>query len=536
MTRFTALALLSLLLISACTPQPTAQESYLVSLVADGRERTFNVTRPFTVEEFLAQRDVNIEVGANDRLTPPRFTQLSDGMRITIVRVREETSCERLELPFSREIVQNEGLSPNEERLVQVGKNGIQEICYRNIIEDGVARERIPVGQATIIEAPINEVVIIGVEQNLEPINISGTLAYINNNNAWIIQGNSINKRPLTNNSDLDSLVFSLSPDGRYLLYTSKAESEEDRENFVNQLWVLPTTANAQAVQLVPTDVLHAEWLPNEEYTISYSTGQVQSIFPFWRALNNLWRMTFDPTSGRSLNVSKLVEENGGGLSGWWGTVYKWSPDGQQIAWARADSVGIINQNGELIPLLEYPFFRTTQNWSWRANLSWSPDSTLIATTTHGLPIGSEPPEASPVFNVTVTDTSDSFEGKVYDSAGIWSSPQFSPLINAPDRQFPVGYLAYLRAREPYNSVNGEYDLVVADRDGSNARAIFPPTNQAGITTSDFGLAPQNFTWNPDGTHIAVIYQGNLWMVDVLSGVANQLTFDGQSEHPVWTR
>lgn len=159
----------------------------------------------------------------------------------------------------------------------------------------------------------------------------------------------------------------------------------------------------------------------------------------------------------------------------------------------------------------------------------------MIATTLHGPPIGSEPAEASPVFNVVVTASDASFNGEIANSTGMWTSAQFSPLITRPDQQFPKGYLAYLRARDPYNSVDGEYDLVVADRDGSNSRVIFPASNQPGIKTSDFGLVPQDYTWSADGQHIALIYQGNLWVVDVVSAVAYQLTFDGQSQHPVWS-
>jgi hypothetical protein len=85
------------------------------------------------------------------------------------------------------------------------------------------------------------------------------------------------------------------------------------------------------------------------------------------------------------------------------------------------------------------------------------------------------------------------------------------------------------------NSVYGEYDLFVADRDGSNAHIIFPSDGQPGITWEDVGLTPQTYAWSPDARQIAVIYQGNLWVVDVVSLVAHQLTFDGRSQNPVWT-
>jgi Tol biopolymer transport system component len=135
---------------------------------------------------------------------------------------------------------------------------------------------------------------------------------------------------------------------------------------------------------------------------------------------------------------------------------------------------------------------------------------------------------------VVIADITGRFNAEVVNGAGMWTAPRFSPKRSTPDSQFEYGYLAYLRSRDPYNSMNGEYDLVVADRDGSNARVIFPPSNQPGITTQITGLTTEDFTWSPDGRQIAVIYQGNLWMVDVETNVTHQLTFDGQSKFPVW--
>lgn len=528
------LILLLTMLLVACQPPPE-DPGTLVRLVADGREITYRINESLTVEEFLRQPNVDIEINPSDRLTPPRFTQITDGMRITIVRVEEETVCEEEEIPFETRVVLNEGLETDEERVMQVGQNGRQEVCYRVTYEDGVERQdRLRTGQPTILSEPVEEIVMVGLDREPDPVPVPGTLTYINNGNAWMIRNNSTSKRPLTTEGNLDGKVMSLSPGGQYLIYTTVPA---DEEAFVNELWLIEIDDNATPVQLVPTDVLTADWVPSQENTISYSTGEVQELFPYWNALNNAWVMQIDPQSGQSLNIRQLVDENLGGLSGWWGTIYKWSPDGSTLAWARADSAGIVNQRGELVPLLEYPIFRTSGNWSWRTTISWSFDSTLLAVTTHGPPLGSQPPEASPVFNVTVTDLQGTIQAKIKDSAGIWASPAFSPQLDRPDSEFAQGYLAYLRAREPYNSVNGEYDLIVADRDGSNARVVFPPSsNQAGIESQISGLTARDYTWSPDGEQLAVIYQGNLWVVDAASGVAHQLTFDGGSSYPVWTR
>jgi Tol biopolymer transport system component len=110
--------------------------------------------------------------------------------------------------------------------------------------------------------------------------------------------------------------------------------------------------------------------------------------------------------------------------------------------------------------------------------------------------------------------------------------PQFSPQLPS-DGQFAKGHIAYMVARQPLNSVGSEYDLYVADQDGSNARRLFPDANRAGITSPKNAISPQ-YVWSPDGTQIVVVYQGNLWLVDVETGAALQLTLDGNASYPVW--
>jgi Tol biopolymer transport system component len=520
--------LLLLLTLAACeSPSPTPK--LLVSLVADGRERTFEYLAPVTVSEFLA--DAEIELGQLDRVTPERFTQITDGMRVTVVRVAERTECEQVTIPNTRQTVFNEALKPGEELLAQVGQNGVEEVCYVVTIEDGEVRNRVETSRVEIT-APQDEIVYIGPTGQLDPVPITGTLAYVNNNNAWVMRGSSTAKRLLTTSSDLDMRVFTLSPDGSQLLFTRDAEV--DRETFLNQLWLIrDTSVDAEPIQLVPEDVLRAEWIPGQPSTISYSTGEAQQTAPGWRAFNDLWRMRIDPQSGEALSIEEILEPSQGGLYGWWGTVYRWSPDGSALAWAQADSIGLVDlETSEFTPLLQFPVFETRADWSWRANISWSPDAVMLLTTIHGAPVGNEAPQFSPAFNVAITDTDGTFQAEIVKNAGIWAAPQYSPLITRPGTEFPTGYMAYLQARDITNSINSqaEYDLVVADRDGSNARKLFPESGQPGLS------APQDLAWSPDGQQIAFIYQGNLWVVDVVSGVANQLTLDSGASKPVWTQ
>lgn len=524
------LVFLLISLLSACDT-PAASPSMLITVQADGREITFSNEQAMTVESFLVQ--AGFQWDENDRIVPPLYTQVLDGTRITIVRIEETETCELEDIPYQVERIPNEAFRPDEQVVTRQGVNGQQRVCYRIISENGIQQERMQIRQAEIIVEPANEQIVVGISQEVEPIDLIGTLAYINNGNAWVIKGHSRNKRPLTTTSDLDSLVLSLSADGRYLLYTREPQ---DAGEFVNELWLKDTSGQIDAVSLNTTDVLIAEWMPNREATISYSTGEAQEVFPGWRALNNVWLKRIDPLSGNSLEIRRVLDESVGGLYSWWGTVYRWSPDGERLAWVEADGVGWFDSDGRNTPLLEYASFRSTNNWSWRANIGWSTDGDLLATTVHGKPLGNEPADTTPVFDIVVTDSDGNFEALVVERAGMWASPQFSPTINNPNSQYPQGYLAYLKARDPDNSVYGEYDLVVADRDGSNARVLFPPIGRLGITWSDSGITPIEYTWSPDAQWIAVVYQGNVWVVNVESGIAHQMSFDGGSENPVWSQ
>ena len=49
------------------------------------------------------------------------------------------------------------------------------------------------------------------------------------------------------------------------------------------------------------------------------------------------------------------------------------------------------------------------------------------------------------------------------------------------------------------------------------------------------GFSANALTWSPDARFIALIYQGNLWLVENPSGAGHQITFDGGASHPVWT-
>lgn len=503
-----------------------------ITVVADGHSRTYTADEPLTVEQFLA--DIEVEVGELDRVNPQKFTQISNGLQITIARVTIEEDCEREVTPYERETQLSENVPPGEEFVSQPGKNGLVENCYRVEITDGVRGQPILISGPNVIEEAVNEIILVAPPNNLDPVEISGTIAYISGGDAWVMRGSSESRRRVTTDGDLDGRVFSLSSSGIQLLFSRTSKTSRE---FNNQLWYIPdlNAPTAQLIQLRPTNVLQAAWVPGQANTISYSRAEARPSPPGWRAFNDLWLMTIDPNTGEEIRIDPIIEESpgAGGPFNWWGREYHWSPDGQYLAWVQADSIGSVNlETGELTPLLNFPVFAPRGDWSWRTSISWSPDEMMIATTTHGQPYRNEAPERSPIFNIAVTSLDGTVQAELIKQAGIWSIPRFSPYVPQSDSEFPKAYLAYMLARQPLESTSNqaEYDLYIADRDGSNARRLYPPEGRPGILSREY-------VWSPDGNEIVVVYQGNLNLIDVETGLARQLTLDGNVTRPVlWTR
>ena len=107
----------------------------------------------------------------------------------------------------------------------------------------------------------------------------------------------------------------------------------------------------------------------------------------------------------------------------------------------------------------------------------------------------------------------------------MFAYPLTSPLqeVTGGDVDYQI---AYLQAINPEKSQESRYRLVVMDRDGSNRRSLFPAQDVG-------GLEPQTPAWAPEpiagqaGDLIAVVYQGNLWLVDSGGGQSYQVTGDG---------
>lgn len=505
-------ALLLLLGLMACAP---STDTCTVTLVVDGARRVIT-TEALTVRDLLT--DAQVTLDTEDRVTPSEPTLIRDGMTVRVIRVETRTEKEEHEIPFDRRTVHDTSIQDGDTQLLEPGVSGIEELTYRITLEDGVEVDRRLVRRVKVRE-PRTEVILVGTQPEQKPISITGTVAYIANRNAWVMRRSSAYQRRLTHQGNLDGRVFALSADGSHLLFT-RAATDTKASSLINTLWVCDTaTADAEPVRLEINDVLWAGWEPNCDVTLAgtgcrmaFATGVTAEGNPGWQANNDLWVARPRPSTGELIAERQVLEPSGGGSYGWWGTTYAWGPDGQHLAYARADQVGIVHAyDGQQTPLAQFPPYRTHAPWAWVPTADWSPEGEFIITTLHGPAPTGQTPEDSPAFDVWTLAADGTISAELASEVGMWSTPTFAPKTEL---------IAFGRARSPYASQTSNYDLYTMDRDGSDRQLIFPPGQET-------GLAYPEIAWEPKGDRLITVYREDLYLIEVPEGDVYQLTDDG---------
>jgi len=367
------------------------------------------------------------------------------------------------------------------------------------------------------------EILMIGALTAFSPVPIEGTLAYVSAGNVWAVSGDSGRRTPITVAGDADGRILELSPDAEWLLFT---RSDPEREDEINSLWAVSAiTSSPRPFSVGAANVVHfADWSPDPaSLTVAYSTVEPRPAAPGWQANNDLSLVSIRPDGDRLLIGARrtLLEANSGGPYGWWGTSFAWASDATRLAYARPDGVGVIDLDDpapttavEMVP------YQTLGDWAWVPGVSWGWDDRTLFTVHHAAPIGLETEAASPAFDLVAVQPTTGEALPLRDRSGMFAEPVVSPphLLSNGEVDYRV---AFLQSLSPLESESSRYRLVVVDRDGSNLRALFPAEGEP-------GLEPHRVAWSPDGERLGVLYQGDLWIVDVASGQAHRLTSDGQ--------
>lgn len=510
--------------LNGCQFSQTTPQLLAITLTSDGKTQQFNLAPGSLVQDVLTKAGINLE--KLDRTEPVLTAALTEGMTIKVIRVRETFEIKEVTIPFERQVARNESMPVSQTLLVQPGANGQQEITYRNLNEDGVEVSKTIV-KSVIVKDAVPEITMVGVQAPFAAMPIQGRLVYLVAGNAWIMEKSSGNRRPLISTGDLDGRIFSLSPDGAWLLFTRKPANPS--VEVINNLWVVSTsTENNAPIDLKAKNIIsYAGWIPNQTQTIAYSTVEPRTTAPGWQANNDLQTLTFS-TAGKIKTGNLILETNSGGIYGWWGATFAWSLDGKQLAYARPDSVGLVDiENGKFLPKINLVPYQTHSNWAWVPGVNWGPDEKVIFTVTHAPSSGQVSAEESPFFDMSAILLTGGQAVNLVPQIGMFAYPVASPAMTSSGYQ-----VAYLQAIFTEQSNTSRYRLVVMDRDGSNHRAIFPPEGSQGIEA-------QQVVWAPDSkvqpsNSIAVIFQGNLWLIAANGETAYQVTGDGLIKSIDW--
>jgi hypothetical protein len=530
--------------LNACTAPQVSQGQVTVSILADGKLQTAPVDAGSTVQEALAA--ASITVNPLDRSDPPFYAIVSEGTQIRLTRVTEEFSQPVEEvIPFERQEVRSESLPEGQMMLSQKGVNGLRRIVYRQVLEEGqqISNEE---WESTVVQKPVPEIILIGIGQTFSPTDIPGRIAYLMGGNAWVMDTTTGLRRLIVNSADLDGHVFELSPDGRWLLFSRRSTKPEQ----INALWLARADSEGDEVSLDVTNVIHfAGFRPLAEsnellsyYTVAYSTVEQRTTAPGWQANNDLAYRGANPATDYVSEPVGVVDTNAGGAYGWWGTSFTWGPGGDLLAYASPDAVGVVrlpveeDEAAKMTPLLPITPLETGSDWAWVPGMAWSPDGSVLYTVVHDVAAGITSPDRSPLFDLVALPLAGGAAAgspiPLARQVGMFAYPSPSPLQLAPDGSYDY-QIAYLQAISPRESESSLYRLSLMDRDGSNQRQLFPAPDAR-------GLEPQQVVWSPvpmgeDGSYtILVLYQGNLWFINTVTGSASQLTSDGLSSRIDW--
>ncbi|MCI0521912.1 MAG: G5 domain-containing protein [Chloroflexi bacterium] len=515
------LALLALL--AACAPPQLTQAVIQVSIVADGQIMPVEIPAGSSVQEAL--QTAALSLGPLDRVEPEIYTLLTNGAAVRVVRVTEEFSVVQEAISFEQQVLQTDSLPVNQKRLLQEGSNGLKEITYRQVFEDGAEISQQPV-KAVIVREPIPEIIMVGIQRPYAPLEIPGRLVYLLSGSAWMMEQNTANRRPLVASGDLDGRILSLSDDGAWLLFTRRSDKEDE----INTLWVAHLASEpVKEIPLGVSDIIHfADWVPGSTAKVIFSTAEFQRGVPGWRANNDLYVLSFSATGWVSNWKSKpVLEANVGGVYGWWGSAFAWSPQADRLAYSRPDGIGLVNYaDGAQTSLLQNAPLLTQGDWAWSPGFSWSPDGGALYTVVHN------PPQESQSFDMVAVPAAGGPAIPLARETGMFAYPVASPEGALATGE--IGYqVAFLQAAFSNQSQTSPYRLWVLDRDGSNRRELFPQPGQP-------GLEPQQVVWSPQpltdgsGYNIALLYAGNLWLVSPSTGEARQVTGDQQTNRITW--
>jgi len=515
-------SLIVVLALQGCTTQ--SEISFIpVEILIDDKTIAVDTEIGSTIQTVLSSQEIILN--PLDKVDPPVFTVITEPISIKVTRVEEKFETEEIVIPFEQQTVRNEALPERQTILIQPGINGLQEITYRLLYENGQLFSRTEVRKVDIVD-PKPEIMMIGVQSPFTSIPINGKMIYLSSGNAWMMENQTSNRKPILTNGKLDGRILSISPSGKWLLFTQISAVDE----IINELWVINIEIEeSEPVYLKIDNVIHfADWIPGNTLSVLASTVEPRDVAPGWQANNNLLKLTLG-ADGKVLRTEEVIESNSGGIYGWWGTNFQFSPDGKNLAFIRPDALGLVNiKDQELEIITNVIPYQTKSDWAWVSPFSWSIDNRFIYWVDHRNDASLENSELSPFFDLKAVDIETNQSIIANENVGMFAFPIIIQSSENKDK-YQIGFL---EAIFPENSESSRYRLLISDRDGSNSQIIFPPDDMQ-------GLEPQKIYSSPctddQICQLGFIYQGNLWIINMNDQFStHQITGNGLITRIEW--
>jgi hypothetical protein len=283
-----------------------------------------------------------------------------------------------------------------------------------------------------------------------------------------------------------DAIDVQISSDGELIAYL-----RQDPDNALEQeLWAVNTSGSPMEHVLVSSTEL-AEHFPVDPdfypssigvYDFAWRRGTHELFYntlllhegPGFMPSHDLYRVDAD-----TLDKTTLLAKGEGGL-------FYLSPDGNQIALSKPESISLVDADGSNLrtDVLTYPLVITYSEYQYHPHPIWAADSSSLRVTIPPADPLAEPLQATGLWRIPVDGSPAVLLGNIYAIPFAWPNNAFAPDFEKVAYAMQVG--------EP---TDNQRELHLANPDGSNDVAY------------DSGESLEFKLWSPDSQHF--IYEVN---------------------------
>jgi len=136
-----------------------------VSVVHDGKTQKVTTTDT-TVAQVLS--DLNLKLGAKDRIKPSRTAAIQADLKIVVQRVRTKTVVKHRTLDYSVIQKRDSSMYDGNTRVVTAGREGSEALTYEMVYVDGKLVGKTLVGK-TVVRQPTTQVERVGTKHRPQP-------------------------------------------------------------------------------------------------------------------------------------------------------------------------------------------------------------------------------------------------------------------------------------------------------------------------------------------------------------------------------